>query len=108
MRACRRGVPACPALFARLGPFDVAQDRLDPGSRFQPDGTAEESESRVEPGMTVAQFTESFSSLPALNLGLCDALIVIGSPVRGLRPVEALRRDRAKVPKPTSRTSTPV
>jgi hypothetical protein len=29
--------------------------------------------------------------LPALNFGCDEALIFIGSPVRGLRPVEALR-----------------
>src|SRR5947199_5275352 len=51
--------------------------------------------------------TECLSTLPALNLGWVDSLICIGSPVRGLRPVEALRREQVKVPKPTSRTSSP-
>src|SRR5688500_17206446 len=51
--------------------------------------------------------TESFSTLPALNLGWVDSLICIGSPVRGLRPVEALRFEQEKVPKPTRRTSSP-
>src|SRR3954468_14513227 len=51
--------------------------------------------------------TESFSTLPALNLGWVDSLICIGSPVRGLRPVDALRFEQEKVPKPTRRTSSP-
>src|SRR3546814_13432145 len=51
--------------------------------------------------------TASFRPLPALNLGWVDALIVIGSPVRGLRPVDALRFETEKVPKPTRRTSSP-
>ena len=38
----------------------------------------------------------------------CDvALICIGSPVRGLRPVDAFRRVTEKLPKPTSLTSSP-
>src|SRR5690242_16444802 len=53
------------------------------------------------------QLTESFRPLPALNLGCVEALIVIGSPVRGLRPVEALRLETEKVPNPTRRTSSP-
>ena len=53
------------------------------------------------------QLTASFRPLPALNLGWVDALIVIGSPVRGLRPVDALRFDTEKVPNPTMRTSSP-
>ena len=55
----------------------------------------------------LVQFTESLSPFPALNLGWLEALIDIGSPVRGLRPVEALRLATEKVPKPTSRTSSP-
>src|SRR5205085_5711946 len=51
--------------------------------------------------------TESLRPLPARNLGWVDSLICIGSPVRGLRPVEALRFEQEKVPKPTSRTSSP-
>src|SRR6185503_16446219 len=51
--------------------------------------------------------TESLRTLPALNLGWVDSLICIGSPVRGLRPVEALRLEQEKVPKPTRRTSSP-
>ena len=52
-------------------------------------------------------FTVSFSSLPALNFGCLDAGILIASPVRGLRPVEAARFATEKVPKPTRRTSSP-
>src|SRR5687768_2757447 len=51
--------------------------------------------------------TLSLRPLPALNLGWVDSRICIGSPVRGLRPVEALRREQEKVPKPTRRTSSP-
>src|SRR5436190_20675717 len=58
--------------------------------------------------MRQRQLTESFSPLPALNLGWLDALIVIGSPVRGLRPVEALRLATENVPNPTRRTSSPL
>src|SRR5690606_37120535 len=54
-----------------------------------------------------SQLTASFNPLPALNFGWVDALIVIGWPVRGLRPVEALRLATEKVPKPTRRTSSP-
>src|SRR3546814_12352835 len=36
-----------------------------------------------------------------------DLLIFIGSPVRGLRPVEAFRFVTEKVPNPTRRTSSP-
>src|SRR3954453_7406966 len=58
-------------------------------------------------GRTIQRPTESLSTLPALNLGWVDSLICIGSPVRGFRPVEALRFEQEKVPKPTSRTSSP-
>jgi hypothetical protein len=40
-------------------------------------------------------------------LGWVDSLICIGSPVRGLRPVDALRLEQENVPKPTRRTSSP-
>src|SRR5690606_20935199 len=55
-----------------------------------------------------SQLTESLRPLPALNLGWLEALMVIGAPVRGLRPVEAFRRATENVPKPTSRTSSPL
>src|SRR5690606_12638516 len=54
------------------------------------------------------QLHESFRPLPALNFGWVEALIVIGAPVRGLRPVEALRLVTEKVPNPTRRTSSPL
>ena len=41
--------------------------------------------------------TASLSPLPARNLGWAIALICIGSPVRGLRPVEALRREQREI-----------
>src|SRR5688500_11181056 len=53
------------------------------------------------------RLTESLRPLPALNFGWVDSLICIGSPVRGLRPVEALRFEQENVPKPTRRTSSP-
>src|SRR5581483_10450716 len=53
------------------------------------------------------QFSASFSALPALNAGTFDALILMFSPVRGLRPVRAERLRTTKVPKPTSDTSSP-
>src|SRR5690606_15394062 len=53
------------------------------------------------------QLQESLRPLPALNFGCVEALMVIGAPVRGLRPVEALRLVTEKVPNPTSRTSSP-
>eukprot|EP01034_Spumella_vulgaris_P045944 gene45944-57279_t len=37
------------------------------------------------------QLTASLRALPALNFGWFDAAMVIVSPVRGLRPVDALR-----------------
>ena len=60
-----------------------------------------------EPQKAVQAFTASFRPLPGLNLGWLEASILIGSPVRGLRPVDALRCDTRKVPNPTSRTSSP-
>ncbi|EAT08144.1 hypothetical protein SKA58_08005 [Sphingomonas sp. SKA58] len=42
-----------------------------------------------------------------MNFGWAEALMVIVSPVRGLRPVDALRCETEKVPKPTRRTSSP-
>src|SRR3954452_19868555 len=52
-------------------------------------------------------WTASLSTFPGRNLGCELALICIGSPVRGLRPVEALRRVTEKLPKPTNLTSSP-
>src|SRR5262249_6847532 len=49
--------------------------------------------------------TASFKPLPALKRTVVEAGIVISSPVRGLRPVPALRSAVWKVPKPTNRTS---
>src|SRR5690606_9790653 len=54
-----------------------------------------------------AQFTASFSALPALNAGLLDAGIAIGSLVRGFRPVRAARALTEKEPKPTRLTVSP-
>ena len=45
--------------------------------------------------------------MPGRNFGCDVALICIGSPVRGLRPVDALRRVTEKLPNPTRRTSSP-
>ena len=54
------------------------------------------------------QLTASLRPLPALNLGWVEAEMDMGSPVRGLRPVDALRLLTEKVPKPTSRTISAV
>src|SRR3546814_15262720 len=54
-----------------------------------------------------SDLTASFRPLPGLNFGCTLALIFIGSPVRGLRPVEAFRFVTEKVPNPTRRTSSP-
>ena len=54
--------------------------------------------------MTNYLLTESFSALPALKLGTLAALISIGAPVCGLRPVLAALFLVAKVPKPTKTT----
>jgi hypothetical protein len=43
----------------------------------------------------------SFSFFPALNLMALDALILIASPVWGLRPLRAFRRIFENVPNPT-------
>src|SRR5215472_9346679 len=53
------------------------------------------------------QFSESRNPLPGLNLACFDAAILIFSPVRGFRPSDAAREATEKVPKPTSRTSSP-
>ena len=53
------------------------------------------------------QFRASFNALPGRNLGTLAALILIASPVRGLRPTRAARRVTAKVPKPTRDTEPP-
>ena len=47
------------------------------------------------------------NSLPALKRATFFALILIASPVCGLRPVLAARLDTEKVPKPTKVTLSP-
>src|SRR6185437_13960473 len=74
------------------------------------DATRVGREIRMRPATPVAQepqFSASFSALPALNAGTFDALILMVTPVRGLRPVRAARLRTTKVPKPTSETSSP-
>jgi len=51
--------------------------------------------------------TASFRAFPARNFGTRDAGIWIGSPVLGLRPLDALRCETWKLPNPTIRTSSP-
>lgn len=51
--------------------------------------------------------TASFNALPAVNFGALLALIVIGSPVDGLRPVRSARLVTAKLPNPISCTTSP-
>ena len=55
----------------------------------------------------VNQLTASFSALPGLKLGTLAALISIGCPVCGLRPVLAARSLTENTPKPTKETSPP-
>src|SRR5690606_8843068 len=55
----------------------------------------------------VYQLTASFRALPGRNFGTLAFLILIVSPVRGLRPVRAARAETANVPKPTSVTVPP-
>ena len=52
-------------------------------------------------------FTATFSAAPALNAGTLAALILIASPVLGLRPARAARLRTSKVPKPTRATLSP-
>src|SRR5262245_52927841 len=51
---------------------------------------------------------ETSSALPALKRTTFFALILIGAPVWGLRPVRAFRREMPNVPKPTSVTLFPL
>jgi len=53
-------------------------------------------------------FTESFKALPGLKVGSVAALIWIGAPVCGLRPVRAARSFTENVPKPTNATDSPL
>src|SRR5882757_10032706 len=53
-------------------------------------------------------FNASFSGLPARNRAALDALIVISSPVWGLRPLPPARAETTKTPKPVTRTSSPL
>src|SRR3989304_4487896 len=50
-------------------------------------------------------FTASLSAFPALNVGILAALILIVSPVCGLRPLRAARSRTPKVPNPTKVTT---
>lgn len=51
--------------------------------------------------------TVVLSVAPAANLGVFDALILTGSPVRGLRPERAARLDTENLPRPVIATSSP-
>src|SRR5205823_8075365 len=53
------------------------------------------------------QLRESLSCLPGRNRGCLDGLMVISSPVWGLRPLPPARVATTKTPKPVSRTSSP-
>ena len=46
------------------------------------------------PQIRLDQFSASFNALPGRNLGTLAALILIASPVRGLRPTRAARVGR--------------
>src|SRR3954471_11343699 len=54
------------------------------------------------------QFNESLSCLPARKRGCLDGLMVISSPVWGLRPLPPARVATTNTPKPVRRTSSPA
>src|SRR3546814_20952065 len=62
---------------------------------------------RTSTGRRAAQFTASFSALPALKAGFFAAAIWISSPVRGLRPVRAATARTAQGPTPLRLTLPP-
>jgi hypothetical protein len=67
---------------------------------------------RLDPGVRAGSdyaetLTASFNALPAVNFGALFALIVIGSPVDGLRPVRSARLATVKLPNPISCTVSP-
>ena len=53
-------------------------------------------------------FTASFKGLPAVNFTALLALMIIGSPVEGLRPERSGRSATAKLPKPINCTASPL
>lgn len=57
---------------------------------------------------TYAAFTASLSALPAVNFTTLLALIVMASPVDGLRPARSARSEIEKLPKPISCTASPL
>src|SRR5580704_10932243 len=57
--------------------------------------------------MVEGYLTACLSPLPALNRGTRRLGILMGSPVRGLRAVRALRFAILNVPKPTNDTGSP-
>jgi glyoxylase-like metal-dependent hydrolase (beta-lactamase superfamily II) len=54
------------------------------------------------PGGSTDQLIESLRPLPARKLGVLEAAIWMVSPVRGFRPVRALRSLASKVPNPVT------
>lgn len=64
--------------------------------------------SDVQAGSDYADaLTASFNALPAVNFGALLAMIVICSPVDGLRPVRSARLATVKLPNPISCTGSP-
>src|SRR5258707_7750072 len=53
-------------------------------------------------------FTASLNAFPAVNFTVFSAVILITSPVLGLRPVRAAREPVLKLPNPTSCTALPL
>lgn len=93
-----------------------AREERKSGFSWQdPTGEGGKSPSRILPGWgncgsVLASYllTASLSPLPALNRGTVAALIWIGSPVLGLRPVRAALLLTENVPKPTNVTESPL
>src|SRR3990172_1749924 len=99
MRNPTLGFMCCHRLAQAWLPFDRPTD-FDPALGAGPNGLAKWGGNQ--------RLTASFRPLPALNLGVFDAAILIASPVRGLRPMLAARCATAKLPKPITLTSWPV
>ena len=67
--------------------------------RVRPDGVWE--------NQKISYLKESFKILPALNLGVLQAAILISLPVDGLRPLRAARLATLNVPQPVNCKESP-
>src|SRR5438105_1761459 len=89
-----RGGDGLPLVFDNFG-WDSQRET----PRFAASSLREKDSSCIE-----SFYIESLSALPHLKPTVFDALILIASPVCGLRPVRALRSRTENDPKPTSAT----